>query len=128
MCTVSNADALQKSKNESVSQATSAAADETVFVFPTNFEKARKTMHVTDIKTEQDLKALKKKDPFMYYSLPGVRESRMRGRDVNLSDVLSAGKSGSGLVSRRSAISLEGMDIDDDLIAEIANITKAEEE
>ncbi|KAL3776282.1 hypothetical protein HJC23_003152 [Cyclotella cryptica] len=45
-------------------------------------------MDVEDL-TNSDVAALKKSDPFMYYSIPSLRSATLRGEDVNESAVLN---------------------------------------
>lgn len=63
--------------------------------------------------SEKDLASLKKSDPFLYYSIPGVRSASVALKDVDYSDVdalcqqgVSKGRSSSRVV-RRSCVSFE---------------------
>lgn len=75
--------------------------------------------------SKEELQELKMKDPFMYYSIPGVRSAKLALKDIDLSDVSalcqggtnaksssrpserSKGSSNNTIVVRRSALSLE---------------------
>jgi hypothetical protein len=72
-------------------------------------EKTPKTIDVNSIRTASDLDALKKNDPFMYYSIPAVREKAMRGKAIDLSTVVAASAK-NNTVKRRSSISFESID------------------
>ena len=49
-----------------------------------------KTIDIRHI-TEEDLKALKKKDPFLYYSVPGVHAATLRSKKVVMSSLGGGG-------------------------------------
>jgi hypothetical protein len=67
-------------------------------VVPTFREKRfKETFDKKDIKSSADLDQLKKDDPFMYYSLPEVKEAAMKGKDVDFS-VLGAFPSSHGIL------------------------------
>ena len=85
-----------------------------VFTVATVQEKTRKTIDTCTIKTASDLADLKKKDAFMYYSIPAVKETRMMGKDLDLSDmaVTPASPTASAIVERRTRISFESDYID----------------
>ncbi|KAK1739606.1 hypothetical protein QTG54_009365 [Skeletonema marinoi] len=53
--------------------------------------------------TEEDLKSLQKKDPFLYYSITGVREAEVSLQEVDLSKVVQAATK----VSRNTRVSFE---------------------
>jgi hypothetical protein len=93
----------------------------------TNFEeKTPKTIDVNSIRMASDLDALKKNDPFMYYSIPAVREKAMRGKAVDLSTVVAASAK-NNTVKRRSSISFESIDgggPSEEEVAKIANDAK----
>jgi hypothetical protein len=73
-----------------------------------------------DIKSTSDLEALKAQDPWMYYSIPAVRNSVTLGKAVDVSTITDAVSSGaSSVVERRSRISFETSDLDMDSIAEL---------
>lgn len=127
MCSFSNNN-LQ-SKFERIAHNNIINADEEIQVFSvdTVFEKTPQSIDMKDIKTQSDLLELKKKDPFMYYSLPGVRKGDIQGSNVNLSGVVGTGKS--RVVRRRSSISFEShcgnLDMDD-LFKDMASKKKTE--
>jgi len=97
-------------------------------VVPTFREKRfKETFDKKDIKSSADLDQLKKDDPFMYYSLPEVKEAAMKGKDVDFS-VLGAAADGasslSSVVERRSAISFESWDLDFNLLFDENEISR----
>mmetsp|Transcript_15169 Transcript_15169/g.23387 ORF Transcript_15169/g.23387 Transcript_15169/m.23387 type:complete len:129 (+) Transcript_15169:87-473(+) len=53
--------------------------------------------------TEEDLISLQKKDPFLYYSIPGVREAEVSLQEVDFSKVVQAATK----VSRNTRVSFE---------------------
>jgi len=56
---------------------------------------------------EQDFDFLKNQDPFLYYSIPAVRQAEVvQSRDIDVSDIQAQGK-GSPRVERQSRISFE---------------------
>ncbi len=90
----------------------------------TNTLKAQRprSINLSDIKSTSDLEALKAQDPWMYYSIPAVRNSATLGRGVDMSTIIAAMSSGaSSVVERRSRISFENSDLDmlEDSIAEL---------
>jgi hypothetical protein len=112
-------DKLNESELERLALANECSDDDTpqIFSMATNFEKASKTIDVKNIKTQSDLEDLKKKDPFGYYSLPGVRESGfVAGGVVDLSVVVAATSQGNKMVRRRSSISYENIDVQMDFV------------
>ena len=75
-----------------------------VFVVDTFQEKIPKQLDVHRL-TPDDLATLKESDPFMYYSIPAVKQARREGKDVDFDITLSKP------VKRSSAISFESGDI-----------------
>ena len=72
-----------------------------------------RSINLSDIKSTSDLEALKAQDPWMYYSIPAVRNSVTLGRAVDISTITAAVSSGaSSVVERRSRISYENSDTD----------------
>ena len=58
-----------------------------VMTVKTVFEPPKpKTIALKNI-SDKDLKSLKKKDPFSYYSIPGVRSASLLGKDIDTSDL-----------------------------------------
>eukprot|EP00986_Skeletonema_menzelii_P012521 scaffold6934_cov125-Skeletonema_menzelii.AAC.1 len=58
----------------------------TVFTVPTKGEdSAQKKVIDTSLIKEEDLKTLKKQDPFLYFSIPAVRTAAHLSRDVDMS-------------------------------------------
>ena len=49
-------------------------------------EKPKTEINIKDISAD-DLKSLKQKDPFLYYSIPGVRSAKLLLKDVDLSNL-----------------------------------------
>ena len=70
---------------------------------PTKIEEEqvpeRVMMIDTDELSEEDLKTLKKQDPFLYYSIPAVRNAAVRNREVDMASL----RSGSGDTSRQAS-------------------------
>ena len=87
------------------------------FQVATYHEKEQKTINLNNIKTAADLAALKKIDPFMYYSIPEVARNAIFGKEVNLSQLTATSKSVT-YVKRRSSISFERIDIDEPPVGE----------
>ena len=48
---------------------------------PTISTKPKQEMNLKCIKSLDDLKSIKQQDPFMYYSIPGVRDAKLRMKD-----------------------------------------------
>ena len=67
---------------------------------PTITEKESQTIDMQSMNAEE-IKALQTKDPFLYYSIPGVREAAIALKEVDLSQ---ANKSA---VSRKTRVSFE---------------------
>jgi hypothetical protein len=87
-------------------------------------------MDISTIKTSLDLAALKAADPFMYYSIPGVKDSALLGRRVDLSTIAAASVGSiHPVVKRLSKISFEKVDIEmtPDMMTELEESMPAEE-
>ncbi|KAL7484703.1 hypothetical protein ACHAW6_011489 [Cyclotella cf. meneghiniana] len=70
------------SSNESVLSKVFPTAD---WIVPTfSNEAAPQELNITDL-TSSDLAALKRNDPFMYYSIPSVKNAALNCKDVNAS-------------------------------------------
>ena len=84
-----------------------------IFTVATIQARAPRSIDISTIKTSSDLADLKKKDAFMYYSIPAVKKARMMGRDLDLSDMAltPANSTASSVVERRTRISVESRDI-----------------
>lgn len=68
------------------------------FTIPTKDEpSAQKKIVDTRNLTEDDLKRLKKEDPFLYFSIPAVRTATLLNRDVEMSSLKN------GRCSRRAS-------------------------
>jgi hypothetical protein len=94
---------------------TIAVLTEEVFIVPTKGPSESEPKKVIDIDTssltEEDLKTLKKQDPFLYYSIPSVRPREgvcgsVGNKGIDVSSSLQM-PSGSSRVERRSCISFE---------------------
>lgn len=58
------------------------------FIIPTKRSEPAKEKEIDTQKlTEDDLKSLKKKDPFLYYSIPAVRSAALLNKDVAMSSL-----------------------------------------
>mmetsp|Transcript_24938 Transcript_24938/g.39156 ORF Transcript_24938/g.39156 Transcript_24938/m.39156 type:complete len:116 (-) Transcript_24938:151-498(-) len=64
------------------------------FTIPTKGEPSTQ-MKVVDTRnlTENDLKRLKKQDPFLYFSIPAVRTATLLNRDVEMSSLKNGWRS-----------------------------------
>lgn len=51
---------------------------------PPSAKKPKKVLDLSNISSTNDLMSLKKEDPFMYYSIPGVRSATMLHRDIDI--------------------------------------------
>jgi hypothetical protein len=94
-------------------------------------DKTKKTIDISTIKTSSDLAALKATDPFLYYSIPGVKDSALLGRRVDPSTIAAASAgSVSTVVERLSKISFEKSDCEmlPDAMAELATGRPVEED
>ena len=67
-------------------------------------------MDLDEIKTNSDLVALKKKDPFMFYSIPTVLKTVMEGKRVELPTIHKAIAKESMVLKRSRRISFESID------------------
>lgn len=83
------------------SAATSTSCSRTISTFPE--EKPKKVIDTTDLNVE-DIESLKKSDPFLYFSIPAVREATVHNRDIDLSNLRDCQSS---RVERCSRISFE---------------------
>ncbi|KAL7474629.1 hypothetical protein ACHAW6_000597 [Cyclotella cf. meneghiniana] len=70
------------SSNKSVLSKLFPTADRIVPTFP--IETAHQQLNITHL-TSSDLAALKRNDPFMYYSIPSVKNVALNCKDVNAS-------------------------------------------
>ena len=71
-------------------------------------EESTKTIDLNDIQAPADLAELRKKDPFMYHSIPAVRANVMQGTEVDVSTLAASAET--PVVRRRRRISYEGID------------------
>ena len=78
------------------------------------YNEPKKTVDLKYITSLDDLKSIKKQDPFMYYSIPGARKATVLMRDIDLSNLIGAGQAVQGetpqasqKVSRSTRISFE---------------------
>ena len=60
---------------------------ETMRVKTTTHPPEPKTIALKTIKTTSDLQSMKKKDPFLYYSIPGVRSSNLLSEEVDMNSL-----------------------------------------
>ena len=71
-----------------------------------------KTIALTTVSAD-DLRSIKKEDPFLYYSIPGVRSAKLLGQEVDINNLgtsrLVQGRpvQSSQTVTRRRCISFE---------------------
>ena len=71
---------------------------------PTCFSKQTTEVNLSS----EDMKNIKAKDPFLYYSIPGVRAARMKLKDVNDPEMNAKRKLPTTTkVTRRSRVSFE---------------------
>ena len=80
----------------------------------TTDDKPKKTVDLKYITSLDDLKSIKKQDPFMYYSIPGARKATVLMQAIDLSNLIGDGQAvqdetpqASQKVSRSSRISFE---------------------
>ena len=68
-------------------------------------KKPKKELDISSIKANE-LKSVKLQDPFMYYSIPGVRSATLLMNEVDLSDLKGSESSNlkDGKVTRKSSI------------------------
>ena len=78
--------------------------------------KTTETVDLKYITSLDDLKSIKKEDPFMYYSIPGARKATVLMQAIDLSNLIGAGQAvvqdetpqaASQKVSRSTRISFE---------------------
>ena len=75
----------------------------------TNTNNQRKEIDIRQFNVD-DLKLLKKQDPFLYYSIPAVNKAKLTSKTVDHNQVLQDAvqyPSTNALVSRRSRVSTE---------------------
>lgn len=53
-----------------------------------NNKSIQKTVDIEDIKSDDDLEMLKKRDPFLYYSIPAVRRAEFLNEVVGVTKIL----------------------------------------
>ena len=107
--------ALQNNINENkTNENASESYPGQIFTVPTMKDKTVKTLDESSLKTSSDLEALKARDPFMYYSIPAVKEAVMQGKPLDLeAKALAQGnRGGSSTVERRTRVSFESYDIE----------------
>lgn len=110
MCKPTQSQTPQKRKLEMSCSTDSDIVIDT-FAVPTIREKPLKTLDVDRI-TSDDLAALKTSDPFMYYSIPSIREAELRCESVNISTIIPAAdgsraRADEGKVTRQTRVSFE---------------------
>ena len=112
MCRVDETPSLTKSvERRIVVDRTRTNARVPVLTEATQFEEdSPKTMDLNKIKSESDLAALKKSDPFMFYSIPSVQKEVMEGKRSELSSTIKAIAKESTVVKRSRRISFESID------------------
>ena len=88
--------------------------DANVFVLTvaTQFEEdSPKIIDLDELKSDSDLADLKKKDPFMFYSIPSIQKTVMEGQRVELPTIHKAiAVKESTVVKRSRRISFESID------------------
>ena len=111
---VKSSDKVVSSKSEEISIV--ARIGESISVpTKTTDDKPKKTVDLKYITSLDDLKSIKKQDPFMYYSIPGARKATVLMQEaIDLSNLIGAGQAvqdetpqASQKVSRSSRISFE---------------------
>ena len=72
-------------------------------------EKPKKEVDLKHITSLDELKSIQKQDPFMYFSIPGVRSAQVLMKDIDMSNLLGASAEAgrSQKVSRMTCISFE---------------------
>jgi len=86
----------------------SRSREDHVFLVKTFNEKAPQQMDMRRI-SSSDLVSMKEKDPFLYYSIPGVRAAALHGNDVDLEAVKDAATSSHipSSIVRKTCLSVE---------------------
>jgi len=110
---VKSSDKVVASKSEEISIV--ARIGESISVpTKTTDDKPKKTVDLKYITSLDDLKSIKKQDPFMYYSIPGARKATVLMQDLDLSNLIGARQAvqdetpqASQKVSRSTRISFE---------------------
>ena len=73
-------------------------------------KKPKRGVDLKNITGPDDLKSIQKQDPFMYYSIPGVRKATVLMQDIDMTNLIGAPEQApqvSQNVSRKSRISFE---------------------
>lgn len=75
-------------------------------------ETVPRKLNIQDISSSEDLASLKARDPFMYYSIPSVKEATFKGCDVDVSTLgnciaASSGFGDDGTVTRQTRLTFE---------------------
>jgi len=83
MCRPNNTNSLATKSNDTKSRSF------TESIVPTFREPAPKQLDVSSL-TSTSLASLKTEDPFMYNSIPAVKEAKMHGREEDASAILSS--------------------------------------
>ena len=126
---MSPANQTDNASNHSVQTETNTDNDQTFvrqFATATKFdEESTKTINLNDIQAPADLAELKKKDPFMYHSIPAVRANVMQGIDVDVSTI--AVNAQTPVVRRRRRISYESINgtvLSEEMMRQMINETQ----
>ncbi|KAL7504635.1 hypothetical protein ACHAXN_002219, partial [Cyclotella atomus] len=88
-------------------------SEDVVVMVPTaTAPKQSRKLNLQEITSSEDLALLKAQDPFMYYSIPSVKEATLKGRDVDVStldhaDAASSGTFHDGNVTRQTRLTFE---------------------
>mmetsp|Transcript_27721 Transcript_27721/g.59207 ORF Transcript_27721/g.59207 Transcript_27721/m.59207 type:complete len:169 (+) Transcript_27721:211-717(+) len=80
---------LEDETNDKRSKISSTAEMDETKCIPMSIFKQKSSVRQLDLQdlSEKDLISLKMKDPFLYYSIPGVRAARVTLKDVDYSDM-----------------------------------------
>ena len=112
---VKSSDKVASSKSEEIS-IVSRIGESISAPTKTTDDKPKKTVDLKYITSLDDLKSIKKQDPFMYYSIPGARKATVLMQAIDLSNLIGAGQAvvqdetpqaASQKVSRSTRISFE---------------------
>ena len=112
---VKSSDKVASSKSEEIS-IVSRIGESISAPTKTTDDKPKKTVDLKYITSLDDLKSIKKEDPFMYYSIPGARKATVLMQAIDLSNLIGAGQAvvqdetpqaASQKVSRSTRISFE---------------------
>ena len=86
---VNSSDKVESSKSEEIS-IVARIGERISAPTKTTDDKPKKTVDLKYITSLDDLKSIKKQDPFMYYSIPGARKATVLMQDLDLSNLIGA--------------------------------------